>query len=65
MYQMAKEKFTRLGTNIYMSLDLVDYQAQLDRALSWLTTVPDPRELVQPEIELPVIRLLPEINDYS
>lgn len=65
MYQMAKEKFTRLGTNIYMSLDLDDYQAQLDRALSWLTTVPDPRELVQPEIELPAIRLLPEINDYS
>jgi predicted metal-dependent hydrolase len=65
MYQMAKEKFARLGSNVYMSLDLVDYQAQLDHALSWLTTVPDPRELVRPEIKPPVIRLLPEINDYS
>jgi predicted metal-dependent hydrolase len=65
MYQMAKEKFARLETTIYMSLDLTDYQAQLDRALSWLLSVPDPRELSQPEIEPPQIRLLPEINDYS
>src|SRR2546429_8781965 len=45
MYTRAKEKFARLGTNIFMSLDLNDYQAQLDTAPSWLLTVPDPRVL--------------------
>ena len=65
MYQMAKEKFARLGTSIFMSLDLVQYQAQLDRSLSWLLSVPDPRELTPPEIELPKINLLSEITDYS
>jgi uncharacterized protein len=58
MYLMAKEKFARLGHTVFMSLDLEDYQAQLDRALSWLLTVPDPREIEQPQIHPPVIRLL-------
>src|SRR5919107_354712 len=65
MYQMAKEKFTRLGVKNFMSLDLEDYQAQLDRALSWLLSVPDPRELPTPEMTLPVIRLLPEVTEYD
>lgn len=65
MYQMAKEKFARLGVKSFMSLDLEDYQAQLDRALSWLLTAPDPRELTQPEMQLPSIRLLPEIMEYD
>jgi hypothetical protein len=65
MYQMAKEKFTRLGVRVFMSLDLEDYQAQLDRALDWLLTVPDPRELTQPEMRLPVIRLLPEVMEFD
>jgi hypothetical protein len=65
MYQMCKEKFARLGTKAFMSLDLEDYQAQLDRALSWLETVPDPRELEQPEIEPPVIRLMPGVMEYE
>jgi len=65
MYQMAKEKFARLGAAQFMSLDLVDYQAQLDRALAWLTSVPDPRELTQPVMVLPVIRLLPEVMEYD
>jgi predicted metal-dependent hydrolase len=65
MYQMAKEKFARLGTSCYMSLDLEDYQGQLDRALSWLLSVPDPKEIPQPEIEFPAIRLLPEIDEYD
>lgn len=59
MYLMAREKFARLGQTVFMSLDLEDYQAQLDRALSWLLTVSDPREIQPPEIEAPVIRLLP------
>lgn len=65
MYQMSKEKFARLGTKVFMSLDLEDYQAQLDRALSWLETVPDPRELVQPEIVPPIIRLVPGVTEYE
>jgi predicted metal-dependent hydrolase len=65
MYQMAKEKFARLGVRVFMSLDLEDYQAQLDRALAWLLTVADPRELQMPEMTLPVIRLLPEVTEYD
>ena len=65
MYQMAKEKFARLGKKVFMSPDLEDYQAQLDSALSWLTTVPDPRKLAPPEINPPAIRLLPEIMEYD
>src|SRR5947209_19355115 len=42
MYLAAKEKFARLGCRVFMSLDVADYQAQLDRALSWLLSVPDP-----------------------
>jgi len=62
MYLMAKEKFARLNQPIFMSLDLGDYQAQLDRALSWLLSVPDPREIEQPQIESPVIRLIAIAN---
>ncbi|HEX6284376.1 MAG TPA: DUF309 domain-containing protein [Pyrinomonadaceae bacterium] len=65
MYLRAKEKFARLGCNVFMSLDLEDYQAQLDRALSWLLTVPDPRELALPEIIPPKIRLLPAVNEFD
>ncbi len=65
MYTRAKEKFARLGTSIFMSLDLNDYQAQLDEALSWLLTVPDPRELTQPNFQVPRIVLRSEITDYD
>ncbi|MGB7925925.1 MAG: DUF309 domain-containing protein [Pyrinomonadaceae bacterium] len=65
MYQMAKEKFARLGTDRFMSLDLVDYQAQLDHALAWLLSVADPRELTPPPMELPVIRLLPGVMEHD
>jgi hypothetical protein len=65
MYLMAKEKFARLQTKCFMSLDLEDYQAQLDRALAWLLSVPDPRELTTPEIEFPSIKLLPEVMEYD
>jgi len=58
MYLMSKEKFARLNHKVFMSLDLDEYQAQLDGALSWLLTVPDPREIEQPQIQAPVIRLL-------
>src|SRR6187397_132925 len=53
MYQMVSEKFAKLGRKVYMSLDLEEYQQQLDIALSWLTSVRDPRELAQPEICYP------------
>jgi hypothetical protein len=65
MHQMAGEKFARLGVNVFMSLDLVDYQAQLEAALAWLRDAPDPRELVQPQITPPKIKLLPEIMGYD
>lgn len=65
MYQMAKEKFARLQTDRFMSLDLRDYQAQLDDALAWLWSAPDPRELEPPAIRLPVIRLLPEVMKFD
>ena len=65
MYLRAKEKFARLGCSVFMSLDLEEYQAQLDTALSWLLTVPDPRELARPEIIVPKIRLLPAIDEFD
>ena len=67
MYLRAKEKFARLGCRVFMSLDLEDYQAQLDRALAWLLSVPDPRELETPAFAPPVIRLIEltsHDNDY-
>jgi predicted metal-dependent hydrolase len=65
MYQMSKEKFARLGAPVFMSLDLADYQAQLDRALAWLLEVADPRTIEQPQIAPPTIRLLPEVTEYD
>src|SRR5713226_9080544 len=65
MYLRATEKFERLGKNVFMSLDIQHYQQQLDGALSWLLTAPDPRELIQPEIAAPIIRLLPEVSEYD
>lgn len=65
MYTRAKEKFERLGTKVFMSLDLEEYQHQLDEALSWLLTVPDPRELTQPDFRVPKICLLTEISQYD
>src|SRR3954453_3514999 len=59
MYLRAKEKFARLNEPVFMSLDLNDYQSQLDRALSWLLSVPDPREIEQQQIVPPVICLAP------
>ena len=65
MHQMAKEKFARLAVPHFMSLDLEDYQRQLDRALSWLDEVADPRTLPPREVVPPVIRLLPEVMEYD
>ena len=62
---MAKEKFARLGAERFMSLDLVEFQAGLDRSLSWLLGAADPRELEQPEVVAPRFRLLPEVSDYD
>ena len=65
MYLRAKEKFARLGCSVFMSLDLDDYQKQLDSALSWLLSVPDPRVLAMPEINPPKIRLLATIDEFD
>jgi hypothetical protein len=65
MYTRAKEKFAKLGTSVFMSLDLDNYQRQLDDSLSWLLSAPDPRVLTPPPIEPPVISLLPELSNYD
>ena len=65
MYLRAKEKFARLGCPVFMSLDLADYQSQLDVALSWLLSVPDPRTLPQPQIVPPKIRLLAAVDEFE
>ena len=65
MYRRAKEKFARLGARSFMSLDLEDYQRQLDRSLAWLHDAPDPRTLAPRETRPPVIRLSPEVADYD
>ena len=65
MHQMAGEKFARLGVRVFMSLDLDDYQDQLETALAWLRDAADPRELEPPEITPPKIKLLPEITAYD
>ena len=65
MYQAATEKFARLGAERFMSLYLADYQAQLARALSWLLTAADPREVTPPQFVPPIIRLLPEVMEYE
>jgi len=57
MYQRAKEKFARCEARRFMSLDLEEFQAQIDRALGWLLTASDPHALTPPTIEWPVIRL--------
>ena len=65
MYLRAKEKFARLGRRVFMSLDLEEYQAQLDASLSWLLSVPDPREAPMPLIVPPKIRLLTTIDEFD
>jgi uncharacterized protein len=65
MYRRAKEKFARLKMKQFMSLDLEEYQAQLERSLSWLTSGADPLELERQPFEPPKIRLLPEVMEYD
>ena len=65
MYRRAKEKFARLGARSFMSLDLEDYQRQLDRALAWLHDAADPRTLAPREIVPPVIKLSPEVTSFD
>src|SRR5512145_3118254 len=61
----AKEKFARLGVRVFMSLDLDEYQAQLDSALSWLLSVANPRQLAMPEITPPKIRLFETVDEFD
>jgi hypothetical protein len=66
MYGMAREKFARLGEARFMSLDITDYLARLERALAWLEAAEDPREAVPPEdLNAPRITLLPGVMDYD
>ena len=62
---LMPENLARLNRRVFMSLDLESYQAQLDTALSWLLSAPDPRTLPMPEITPPRIRLLPVIDEFD
>lgn len=66
MYGMAREKFTRLGCERFMSLDVREYVEGLARALRWLEEAEDPREAVAPvDLEAPPIRLMPGVMEYD
>ena len=65
MYLRAKDKFARLGVRTFMSLDLDDYQAQLDTALSWLLSAGDPRHIPRPQLTPPTIRLLAIVEEFD
>ena len=65
MYLRAKQKFARLGVRVFMSLDLDEYQTQLDTALSWLLSAADPRELTPPQVTAPKIKLLATIDEFD
>ncbi|MDT5263192.1 MAG: uncharacterized protein QOC61_2196 [Acidobacteriota bacterium] len=66
MYGMALEKFARLGLARFMSLDIEEYLAQLERSLSWLAAAEDPRDAVPPHVLAPPrIVLLPGVMDYD
>ena len=65
MYRMAKEKFARLGEARFMSLDIAEYLAGLERALRWLEEAEDPREVEPPAFEPPRIALLPGADEYD
>jgi hypothetical protein len=66
MYSMALEKFARLGAARFMSLDITDYLARLERSLAWLTSSPDPRDAVQPaDFAPPRIKLLDEVTEFD
>jgi hypothetical protein len=65
LYLAAKEKFGWLGVDKFMSLDLVLFQAELDKAFSWLLDAPDPKTLNHTEIEPPKIFLLEEVMEFD
>jgi predicted metal-dependent hydrolase len=66
MYGMAREKFTRLGEERFMSLDVREYVEGLARSLRWLEEAEDPREAVTPEdLAAPPMHLLTELMDYD
>lgn len=65
MYLAAKEKFARLGADKFMSLDLIWFQAELDKALSWLLEAADPKTLNHAEVMPFKIRLLEEVMEFD
>lgn len=65
MFELASEKFDRLGARRFMSLDVDDYRRHLRAALAWLIEAEDPRAAVRPEFEPPAIRLLPEVMEFD
>lgn len=65
MYLAAKEKFVRLGADKFMSLDLVWFQSEMDKTLSWLLEAADPKTLNHAEVEPFKIYLLDEVMEFN
>lgn len=65
MYLRAKEKFARLGADKFMSLDLIRFQMEIDKSLSWLFEDSNNKDLRNEEIESPVIYLLEEVMEFD
>ncbi len=66
MYGMAREKFARLASERFMSLDVREYVEGLARSLGWLEESEDPREAAPPEdLAAPPMRLLPGVMEYD
>ena len=66
MYGMAREKFTRLGEERFMSLNVREYVEGLALALRWLEESEDPREAVVPVgLAAPPMRLMPGVMEYD
>jgi predicted metal-dependent hydrolase len=62
MYQRAKEKLARLNKKKFMSLDLENYQLQLNQSLSCLVaTELDIQQINTLSIKAPLIELLPDM----
>ena len=50
---------------VFMSLDLDEYQSQLDSRFVVVVECSDPRELPQPQITPPKIRLLATVDEFD
>ena len=65
MREMAEEKFVRLGSKVFMSLDIDDFRRRVGASLEWLLDQNDPRTMADADLELPMIILVPGIMEFD